>query len=134
MCMTLAAFTLVYARICLLAYFTMHVLHSILYVPLLEHDLHIFKLPQPIYQHAKYMRIIWFIHRQVQKSARSTQLAFIDSGSFCLVAFGKEAGFTYTFSLWYVTVLVISYMTLCTKRQRVVHLMEVTQAPSTCSF
>ena len=65
----LTTLALVNARVRLLAYHTMHILNRVLNVLLLKHQLRVLKLPQPIYQHAKNMRVVGFVHGQVQKTS-----------------------------------------------------------------
>lgn len=65
----LTTLALVNARVRLLAYHTMRILNRVLNVLLLKHQLCVLKLPQPIYQHAKDMRVVGFVHGQVEKTS-----------------------------------------------------------------
>ncbi len=120
-----ATFTFINTRIWLFTYHTVDILNRILYEFLLEHYLSILKLPQSINQHTEYMRIIRFIHGQIQEASGPTQLTLINPGSFCLTVFWQEATLTDTLIFGYITILVIPDMTFSTKGERIIHLAEI---------
>ncbi len=132
--MIFTTLTLINAWIRLFTYNTVNVFNRILNVLFLKNYLRVLQFPQSIYQHAKYVSVVWFIHGKVEKASWTAKLALTDSGTFVLVVFGEETWFTNSFSFWNVTVFVIPDVALCAEWEWVVEFMEIAETSSTGGF